>query len=65
MTKEYIISEAERIEIIGFLDKLPGTRPITNFFDLQLPQRANVNGEAKKKDEPTPAQSDSNPEEQK
>lgn len=39
MTTQYFITEAQRIEIINFLDKIAGTRPIANFLELQLPKQ--------------------------
>ena len=39
MIKEYKITEAQRLEIVRELDKVPGTRQVANFFDLGLPQQ--------------------------
>lgn len=33
MTKEYFITEAQRIEIVNGLDRLAGTRGLANFFE--------------------------------
>ena len=38
MTKKYIITEEERIQIIITLDKITGTRALANWFELQLPK---------------------------
>jgi len=35
--KQYTITEAQKIEMINFLDRIAGTRPIANFLEA-LPQ---------------------------
>lgn len=56
MTKEYFITDAQRIDIINVLDRLAGTRGIANFFEQTLPQqmiqpKPEEDLEAKKKSE--------------
>jgi hypothetical protein len=62
MTKEYFITETQRVEVIKALDTLAGTRQLANFFELALTQQViqpkiEENQEAKKKSEPQTAKS--------
>ncbi len=56
MNQHYILTEEQRTNMIALLDRLPGTRPIANFLEVDLLKqmvqpKTEENPESKKKSE--------------